>query len=226
MSTEDQLGKGILVPTTERLLKVISHISIYYWVFRLMRRLGRWSDDELIPLWFAEVYVMGWLVLEVFGYIFVPLNGLIWKILLYLITYRLIDLAQGLASIFVFEPQRRRDDSGGYILVRHPIRWMLLIFLNVAEIVTGFSYYYLTYWREFSLKPATKLSAFYQSFATFVVGSGPSPRTDIGRLITIADLCYFVLILIVVAPVVLSLFRAREYTSQELGQTEEPDKRL
>jgi hypothetical protein len=191
-----------------------------------MRKSKRWPDDELIPFWFAEMYVVTPLLLLSLAFWLVPVKSTIWYLCLALAGYRLLDLAQSLASIFVFEPQRRRDEQGGYILVRHGLRWVLLTLLNFAEIVLYFSFVYLTWGKSFSPPIATRVGAIYQSLATFIAGGGSQPIDDLGCIIVTLHLGYFVFFLVVIAPIALSVIRAKERTSEVLGHDVSPDKRI
>lgn len=217
---------GFLVCVIERMLNLLSFASVYQWTLRLMRRIGRWHDDELVPFWFAEAYTLLWLFLLALAFCFVSVKGVLWYICLILAAYRLFDLAQGLASILVFESRRRWDKQGGYILVREPIRWVLLTLVNFGEVVLYFSFAYLTWGTEFEYPIDTRIAGIYQSTAAFLVGSGSAPTTDLARVIVILQLCYFLFFLIVVAPVVLSVIRAKERTSEVLGNDAKPDKRV
>jgi hypothetical protein len=208
------------------MLRVISLASVYQWITRLMRRTGRWPDDELIPFWFAEVYTLSGFLLLAIAFCFVSVRSSLWYICSGLAGYRLLDLGQGLASILVFESRRRQDDQGGFILVRHPVRWISLTILNLGEVVLYFSFAYLTWGAQFEPPISTRIAAIYQSLAAFVAGGGSVPTSDLARVIVIFQLCYFVFFLTIVAPVALSLIRAKERTTEALGEDVGPDERI
>ena len=217
---------GFLVPAVEWMLNLISLASAYGWITRLMRRTSRWPDEELIPFWFAEAYTLSGFLLLTLAFCFVSLRSSLWYICLILAGYRLFDLGQGLALIVVFDSRRRQDDQGGFILVRDPIRWVSLTLVNLGEVVLYFSFAYLTWGAGFGPPINTRVAAIYQSLAAFVVGGGSAPTNDLARVIVIFQLCYFVFFLVVVAPVVLSVIRAKELTGEVLGKDIEPDKRI
>ena len=110
--------------------------------------------------------------------------------------------------------------------MRDPIRWVLLTLVNLGEIVLYFSFAYLTWGDRFDPLIDTRIAAIYQSLAAFVVGGGSVPTKDPAHVIVIFQLCYFVLFLVMVAPVVLSVIRAKELTEEILGKDVEPDKRI
>ena len=229
-SEDSRVEPGFLVPAVERMLKLISRASVYRWITRRMQGTGRWPDDEeLIPFWFAEAYVLSWFFLLTLAFCFVSVGSSLWYICLILAGYRLFDLGQGLASIMVFASRRRQDDQGGFILARDPIRWVLLTLVNLGEIALYFSFAYLTWGDRFDPLIDTQIAALYQSFAVFVAGGGSAPTSERARVIVIFQLCYFVLFLVIVAPVILSPIRAKELTGEVLGEVldkdVEPDKR-
>jgi len=145
---------------------------------------------------------------------------------LVLAAYRLLDLSQALAAILVFEPQRRRDEQGSYILVRHSVRWVLITLLNLAEVVLYFSFFYLSEGCSFEPPISTRIGALYQSCAIFITGGGAVPETDIARAIVILHLACLVFFLVVAVPIILSVMRAKERTGETLGDGAEPDKRV
>lgn len=226
MRKDSHVETSFLLTITERVLRLFSLVSAYRWIFWLMRKKRRWLDDELIPFWFAEAYILTSLLLLSLAFWLTPVESRMWYVCLLLAGYRLFDLAQGLASIIVFEPQRRRDEEGGYILVRHGVRWVLLTILNFAEIVLYFSFVYLIWGESFSPPITTRVGAIYQSLATFIAGGGSSPTNDLAHIVVILHLGYFVFFLVMITPIILSVIRAKERTSEVLGQDIGPDKRI
>ncbi len=217
---------SFLVPTMEYILRVLCRLSLYQWIFRLMKKVGKWPDEELIPFWFAEAYVVTPLLLLAAAFFFVPVGGWLWYVCLGVAGYRLFDLLQALGSYFVFDRQRRQDEQGYYILARHAIRWILLTLLNFVEIVLYFSFAYLTFSRSFNPAIDTRVGAIYQSSVTFLANPTSLPISDLARLVVILHVGYFVFFLVLVAPVIFSLIRTKEQTTEVLGKNLHPDKRL
>lgn len=126
----------------------------------------------------------------------------------------------------VFHIQRRRDDQGAYILVRNRTRWVLLTLVNLSEIVLYFSFAYLTWGTQFEPLINTRPAAIFGSLAVFVTIGGSTPASDAARSIIMLQVGYFVFFLIVVAPVVLSVIRAKERTKEILGEDIESDRTI
>ncbi len=208
--------RSLIVPIVEKLLYVLGYLSLFKWIALLAKR---WKHDELIPFWFAEIYILGFFLPLLIIYTRTPVGGMFWFFGLVIALYRLFDIAQGLASIIVFEPKIRRDEQGGYILARDTTRWLLMTLINLCEIVLYFSFLYLNWGDMFAPEIMTRVEAIYQSASVFIAGSGEAPLTDLARIIVLANLGYFILFLVIIAPMVFSLIRAKERTYEKLGNT-------
>lgn len=217
--------QGFLLPVIEWMLRRLSWCSAYEDIVRLMRRIGKWPDEELIPFWFAEGYTLGWLTLLAAVFAFAPLRSCFWWAFLGLAGYRLFDLGLGLSRIIVFHLPRRRDDQGSYILVRNAIRWLALTVINVSEAIICFSFAYLTWGAQYEPLIDTRIGAIYQSLTTFITLGWATPTTDAARATAIAQLCYFIFLFIVIVPVVISVVRAKERTREVFGEDVERDRR-
>lgn len=226
MEKDSKVETSYLVHSIEWILNLISLASLYRWIIRLVRMTGRWKDEEVIPYWYAEIYTVVGFVPLLLAFWLVPFGGALWNACVFIGGYRLFDVALGLAQVLVFESRRRRDDEGGYILVREPIRWVVLTIINLTEIVLYFSFAYANWGMGFEPPITTRIAAIYQSMAAFIVGGGAEATTDAARVIIILQLCYFVLFFIVVTPVVLSVVRAKERTEEVLGKDAGPDRRI
>ena len=224
--SNSRVQTSILLPAIEYILISLTQLSIYHWIYILNKILRRWPDDERIPFWFAEVYVLSWLLILSLAFWFVSKSSCFWVICLILASYRMFELGQSLASIFVLELQRRRDEQGRYLLVRNSIRWILLTVLNFTEIIICFSFAYLTWGESFNPPIVTHINAVYQSIVTFVALGGYLPNSDPARIIIIVQLGYFILFLIMIAPIILSVIRAKERTNEVLGRGVRRDKRI
>ena len=213
--------KGFLVPSIKWILRHVSCASLYVQIWR-----RNWSHEELIPFWYAEVYTLLGLTCFAFAFVFVPVRSVLWHICWIAAVYRLLELGYGLSSIIILHRERRRDDQGYYVLARNALRWVLLTLINLAELIIYFSFFYLTWNTHFEPEIATRMAAIYQSVTTLVAVGGTIPTSDLGRGIVISQLCYFVFFLVLVAPVVLSLIRAKERTTEELGKGADSDRLL
>lgn len=224
MKRDSEEEESFLVHFIELILRTVSLVSPFERITRRMPRNGRWHHRELIPFWFAELYVLVWFVGLAIAFCFVTVRSCLWCICLIVAVYRLLDLGQELASILVIRSRRRPDAQGRYILVRDPIRWIALTLINLSEIILCFSFAYLTWGNSFKPCITTRIGAIYQSSATFIfAGGGAAPTSDLARVIVMLHLCYFMLFLTMVLPIVFSVIRAKERTNEVLGEDPQGD---
>jgi hypothetical protein len=213
-----ELRSGFLVPLVRDVLKCGRWASIHFWFTEWKRRTGRWPHHDLVPFWFTEAYALAFLVILALAFVWVPFRSPLWQVALCLACYRLFDLAQGLARILFVESTERWDPQiGHYILVRDMTRWLLITLVNLAEIVLCFAFVYLTWGDEFAPELDGKLGAAYQSMTTFLGVGGHMVMGNHARLAVMGQLGFLVLFLVVVAPVVLSAFKAKQRTDEVFG---------
>jgi hypothetical protein len=128
-------------------------------------------------------------------------------------VFRLVDVLLGSVNLIFIEREEREDDMGYYILARNLNRWIILVLINFAEIVVAFAILYLRIGAQFSgCGIADGTTAVYQSMLTLTtLGYGElHPTTNVARLHVIGQLSYFVVFVLLVAPVVFSAVRTRE----------------
>lgn len=213
-----QVESGFLVPLMRDVLKRIRWASVHYWITEWNRRRGRWPHHELVPFWFEEAYALAPLVALALAFALLPFPSPLWEVALWLACYRLFDLAQGLVRILFVESSDRWDPQiGHYILVRDMTRWLLLTLVNLAEIVLYFAFVYLKWGDEFAPELGGRLGAVYQSMTTFVGIGGYVAMGNHARVAVMVQVSYLVLFLVVVAPVVLSAFKAKQRTREVFG---------
>jgi hypothetical protein len=213
------VGSGFLVPLTRGILGCVRWASLREIIIWGIRRRGRWLDDEVVPLWFNESYVITWLVALALVFAALPSTSRLWGLALWPSYYRLFDLAQALARILFVESGHRWDRQiGHYILVRDMTRWLLLTLVNLAEIVLCFSFPYLKWGTEFAPELDGKMGALFHSVTTFTGAGGYAAIGYHARLAVMLQLSYLVLFLVLVAPVVLSAFGAKQRTYEEFGE--------
>jgi hypothetical protein len=199
-------------------------ISPYTWITRGLKRTV-WKDDEVVPFWFAEAYVLLWFVPLGATYAFAPQSSLLFQIGMALAGFRLVDMSFAIASIILFEPKRRSDDLGGYILARDRSRWVLLTSCNLFEIMMYFAFFHVHYGSGYDPEVVSKIAALYQSAAMFVASGGATATTDATYTIGLLNLLMFLLFFLLAVPTVFSLIRARERTTEVLGKGANRDPR-
>jgi hypothetical protein len=211
--------RGFLVPLMRGILKYTRWASLREIIIWGIRRTGRWPDDELVPFCFNELYVIAWLVALALLFAALPSTSGLWGLALWPSYYRLFDLAQALGHILFVESSNRWDGQiGYYLLVRDMRRWLLLTLVNLAEIVLCFSFPYLKWATEFEPELDGKMGALFQSATTFTGAGGYAAIGYHARLAVMLQLGYLVLFLVVVAPVVLSAFGAKQRTYEKFGE--------
>jgi len=124
-----QIRRSFIVPLVTKGISYLSYFSMY----DLCRRLI-WKHNELLPFWFAEIYVISWLAFICIGFICLKSTTSAFIALVFLACYRLLDIIHGFARIVFIERQQRTDKDGEYILVRDVGRWVILVFINTTEI--------------------------------------------------------------------------------------------
>jgi len=214
-----KIENGFIVPLVENVLNILAWTSLHHWIITLMRKRKKWAHDELTPFWFTEAYVLSFLLILGTLYWLISLKSFYWSVCVVISCYRLFDIAQGLASLIIFRRRLRRDEQGDYILARNLTRWFLLILLNLGEIILYFSFIYMAAGNSFTPNISTRIGAIFQSVSVLIAGNGALPGNDLSRSIVIAHLIYFVFFLIIIAPIVFSLIRAKERTTEIFGKT-------
>ena len=200
-------GRSFVLPIVRTVIQLWSYVSPYDWAKRLL-----WKHHERIPFWFAETYVLGWLVI-LLGALFSTRVGDVPVPWFVLVIFRLSDILIGWGRIVFIEREEREDDVGYYILARNLNRWVILTILNFVEIVIVFAILYLGVGDQFSCPGiGDRITALYQSLLTFTtLGYGEfHPKTNVARLYVIAQLSCFMAAVVLVGPIVFSAVRARE----------------
>ncbi len=162
MTEEERVKQSFLVPFIKGVIKLLCLISPYQMLSRL------WKHHELIPFWFAEAYVLTRLLSV--SLCFLLLNGptgVAYGGLSIICILMLCDLLAGTSKIIFIEREERTDCKGNYLLVRDVSRWVMLAFLNLAEIVLYFGVLYFRLGNGFDKPITDRLTALYQSLLTF-----------------------------------------------------------
>jgi len=219
---KDKIKKSFLVPLVKSVVTIFCLISPYQIIARLL-----WEHHELIPFWYAEAYVLTrLLVVSLAFFLFRDPSGIAYSILSVICILMLCDLLVGTARIFFVEREDRYDAKGHFVLVRDVSRWVILVFMNVAEIALYFGVLYLKVGVGFSDQISDRLTALYQSLLTFTtLGYGEiHPVSQPAKLLVMFQMIYFVIFIFLVVPVVFSAVRVKEHTTEEFGKTEEEQK--
>ncbi len=138
----------------------------------------------------------------------------------------LCDLLAGTAKILFIERDDRYDSKGHFLLVRDVSRWVMLVFLNLAEIVLYFGVLYFKLGAGFKDPITDRLTALYQSLLTFAnFGYGEIyPVSPSAKVLVMLQLVYFIIFVFLVVPIVFSAVRVKEHTDERLGQIGEEKK--
>jgi len=211
------VNNSFIVPIIQKILHLFSIISAYSLISKKF-----WKHHELIPFWFGEAYVFGWLTIIVLLIYIIPTNASLFLFVLFLSIYRLIDILIGVSEIIFIQRQGRKDEDGHYIIARNVERWIILLFVNFIEIVVCFAVLYLFWGSDFSAEITEATIAIYQSTLTLTtLGYGEiHASTGPSHVIVIFQLFYFVYFFFLVAPMVFSAIRTKEITNEEYGETQ------
>lgn len=125
--------------------------------------------------------------------------------------YILVDILGIAMRDLIIAPQIHRDDEGGFILIRHRRRWLLLAFSNAIQIVASFAMIFLYYGKQFEPYIKDPVTAIYQSALTFsTLGYGEiKPICTEGKIIVSIELFYFLFFLVGKLPTAVSVIRIR-----------------
>lgn len=219
-SEKKAVEKSVVVPALKWMIKLFSYLSLYERLRRLF-----WKHHELVPFWFAEVYILGWLVLVVAGLILVSPSSALFIVLVGLSIYRLGDILAAVGRIFFIEREHRKDEMGHYLLIRHVGRWAICNLINVFEIMVCFAVLFLYLGGGFEEEIKDALTAFYQSILTITtLGYGEiHPDSQASKILVIFQLFYFLVYLLLILPRVFASIRTKEVTTEIFGETDAPD---
>lgn len=218
---EKLFGKSFLVISVKGVIDLLCLISLYQLLAKL------WGDHEKLPFWFAEAYVVSRLLfVSLFFFLLDGPTGMAYGFLSLICIYMLFDLLVGTAKILLLEREERCDQNGDFIYVRDVSRWVILIFLNIAEIVLYFGVLYFRIGDGFCEHITDRLTAIYQSLLTFTsLGYGHIyPTEPIAKILVMFQLIYFIIFVFLVAPVVFSAIRVKQPTIEQSDETEEGKK--
>lgn len=215
---EKLFGPSFLVISVKGIIDLCCLFSLYQWFARL------WPHHEKLPFWFAEVIVVGRLLfVSLCFFLLNSQTGMACSLLSILCIVMLSTLLSGTAKILLLEREERCDQKGDFIYVRDVSRWVILIFLNLAEIVLYFSVLYFRIGDGFCEHITDRLTAIYQSLLTFTsLGYGHIyPTEPIAKILVMFQLIYFIIFVFLVAPVVFSAIRVKQPTIEQFDETEE-----
>ena len=228
--SKTNIERSFVIPVIERSVRVAETLSLYRWVYWIFRRYGQrkdaWKDDELIPFWYAEVYALSFFAILTLLYFLVPIRSGCFFGAMVLAGYRLFDIGTNTLSIMLFEPKRRRDAQGGYILARDRSRWVTLTFVNLLDILVSFAFFHTYFGNQYEPILNSRVAGLYQSASAFIAGGGATPTGTASQILGLVNFLYFVLFFALAAPTVFSLVRAKERTDEQLGRAQYPDERL
>lgn len=208
-STPDWLKKSFTVPMIKAVIKFFSKLSLYHHIEKHF-----WGKDSKVPPGIAEAYVWAsafliTVALFVMPYIYFTAN----VIIVILASYRLFDMLVNVARMIFIESSTTHDQKGQYIIVeaRNVERWIILNIVNIYEIIMCFSVIFLFWGKDFCDDINSPLTAIYQSFLTLTTLGYGEIHADgnISKLLVILQLAYFIVFILLVAPLVFSSIRAK-----------------
>jgi hypothetical protein len=178
------------------MLAYLSPMTLFRWYCK--------RKNRMTPLWTVELWVFFLLLAQGCALIWGATGyWLIWVVAI----YGLLDLL-GVASRDIVAALLLHS----CILVRDPLRWLLIALLNVAQVVICFAILFLYYGTQFEGSIASPVTALYQSALTFTtLGYGDiQPVSSIGRIIVCLELGFFLLFLLAKIPIAMSVVRIQK----------------
>lgn len=207
-STLEEYKKSYTVSVAKALIKLFSQFSFYHRI-----AVHFWGKHRKVPLWVGEVYVWIFALLMTMGLFLMPYIGAFAKAVLFLAFYRLFDIMMHVGRMIFIESSTVQDEKGHYIIIeaRNVERWVILNIANICEIILCYSALYLFWGQDFEKDIINPITAIYQSFLTLTTLGYGEIHADgyISKLLVISQLAYFIVFILLVAPLVFSSIRAK-----------------
>jgi len=201
----NKIDKSCVVPIVERIIIIISKLSIYEWVVALKK----W-DRKDIPARFTELYIFIWVVSIITTLISIPRSSVLFYFVIFLSIYRLIDILIVQSTIIFIN--FKIDKGKYYIETRNPRRLIILSFINMFEVVLCFSVLFLACGNGFCKPISDCLTAFYQSIQTITtLGYGEIHANNaLSKLLVIFQLLYFLYFFFLILPRIFSAIQVKQ----------------
>jgi hypothetical protein len=194
----------LLILRILRFFNLYTYIEIYYSIEE--QQYNRYSKS--VPVYWAEIWVFFLLLIQIlciYQYLVFP----IW-FQIFVSIYGLYNIILSAANDAIEFPVINEYQEGKYFIeIRHPVRWFLLGFVNVAQIILCFGLMFLVCGKQFKPEITDPITAIYKSLSTFTTMSYGKPISNYGKLIEIAELFLFLTFFALKLPIFLSAFRDR-----------------
>lgn len=163
--------------------------------------------DKQEPDWIAEFYVISFAVLITAGLFMMKNCDWIWNAIIWVAIYRLFDIMVKAGIIIFIDSKLIRNYNNKYIFLptRNPVRWVILILINILEIMVCFAVLYF-YWDKNINDSITAICQSIQTLTTL----GDGHITDELKIIFIFQHVYYVIFVLLVAPRIFSLIRTKK----------------
>lgn len=188
-----------MLPTVNFVLRSLFWVNVHFLIQRLWAK-----DDEHRGQWLLEVYGSTWFILTAgtlaaihFADWTAETTAVRW--IAWLCTYRVATLGHSVLCYVLLDQLRA-------VRLRNTETWFLMSILTVGEIVQCFAVIIFATGAQWDPNVQDVGMAFYQSVVTITtLGFGDiSPTTGLTRFIIVAELFYFVLIVVLLLPMLLT----------------------
>lgn len=172
---------------------------------------------KALPMWLVDVWVAALCAVSVSLVFFFTSFDESWRILAkWAAVYLLLESLGVLLRDLVLSPLIYGDNSGPFVGVREPRRWVILAPIGLIPVIFAFAVLYLFYGCCFKDPILEPLQAVYFSMVTLTtLGYGDvHPVNDTGRLLVVAELGFFLLFLAIKLPIAVSVLRVKSVSDR------------
>lgn len=200
---------SILLLSIELLETILVILSPIAWIAHLR--------GKPLPLWVVDLWVAALCIMSAFVvFFFSTFDESCRVIAKWVAVYLLLESLGVLLRDVVLSPLIWKDSYGSYVGVRDPRRFVIMAPIGLIPVIFAFAILYLFYGCCFGPSPILEpLQAVYFSIVTFTtLGFGDyHPINDVGRLLVVAELGFFILFLAIKLPIAVSTLRVMVITS-------------
>jgi hypothetical protein len=201
---------SILLFFVELLETVLVALSPIAWIAHLRRK--------VLPMWLVDLWVAALCAASVFLVFWFTTFDESWRVIAkWAAVYLLLESLGVLLRDLVLSPLIYKDECGPLVGVREPRRWVMMAPIGLIPVILAFAILYLFHGCDFGPSPILEpLQAVYFSMVTFTtLGYGDyHPVTDVGRILVVAELGFFILFLAIKLPIAVSVLRVKGTTGR------------
>jgi hypothetical protein len=169
-------------------------------------------------MWLVDLWVAALCAASVFLVFLFTTFDESWRVIAkWAAVYLLLESLGILLRDLVLSPLIYADESGPFVGVREPRRWIIMAPIGLIPVILAFAILYLFYGRCFGPLPILEpLQAVYFSMVTLTtLGYGDyHPVNDVGRSLVVAELWFFILFLAIRLPIAVSVLRVKGTTDR------------